>query len=140
MQNILATAAFLAASLFVAAPAQAQPACRDCGVVRSVQQIDQRGGSSGGGAVIGGVLGGVLGHQIGSGRGNTAATIAGAAGGAIVGNEVERNRNSSTSWEVRIRMDSGDSRTFHYSSRPQVREGDRVRLIDGGRSLALQRN
>ena len=59
---------------------------------------------------------------------------------AIAGNEGERNRNSSTSGEVRSRMDSGDSCTFRYSSSPRVREGDRVRLIDGGRSLALLRN
>ena len=140
MKRALAAIFFVAASLVLAVPALAQSGCHDCGVVRSVQQIEQKGGSSGGGAVIGGVLGGVLGHQIGSGRGNTVATIAGAAGGAVVGNQVERNRNSSTSWEVRIRMDSGNVRTFHYSSPPSVREGDRVRLVDGGRSLARIRN
>ncbi len=140
MKHALAAMMLCAASLVVALPAWAQPGCRECGVVRSIQQIDQKGGSSGGGAVIGGVLGGVLGHQIGSGRGNTAATIAGAAGGAVVGNEVERNRNSSTSWEVRIAMDSGDWRTLRYSSPPAVRDGDRVRLVDNGRSLKLIRN
>lgn len=126
----------------IPAPAMAPPpppACRDCGVVRSIRLIEEKGGSSGGGAVIGGVLGGVLGHQIGSGRGNTAATIAGAAGGAIVGNEVERNRNSKSYWEVRVAMDSGNSRTLQYSSQPYAREGDRVRLINGGRSLEVIR-
>jgi outer membrane lipoprotein SlyB len=140
MKNALAAITWFAASLMLAGSAQAQSGCRDCGVVRSVQQIQQKGGSSGGGAVIGGVLGGVLGHQIGSGRGNTVATIAGAAGGAVVGNEVERNRNSTTSWEVGVRMDSGNWRTLRYSSPPRVREGDRVRLVNGGRSLALIRN
>lgn len=140
MKRALAATFFVASSLVLAVPALAQSGCRDCGVVRSVQQIEQKGGSSGGGAVIGGVLGGVLGHQIGSGRGNTVATIAGAAGGAVVGNEVERNRNTKTSWEVRIRMDSGNVRTFHYSSQPWAREGDRVQLVDGGRSLARIRN
>ena len=61
-------------------------------------------------------------------------------GGAVVGNEVERNRNTKTSWEVRIAMDSGDWRTLRYSAQPVVREGDRVRLVDNGRSLALVRN
>ena len=139
MKHALAAMTLFAASL-VALPALAQQGCRDCGVVRSIQQVEQKGGSSGGGAVIGGVLGGVLGHQIGSGRGNTVATIAGAAGGAVVGNEVERNRNTKTSWEVRIAMDSGDWRTLRYSAQPVVREGDRVRLVDNGRSLALVRN
>ncbi|MEO6928197.1 MAG: glycine zipper 2TM domain-containing protein [Casimicrobiaceae bacterium] len=135
MKNVLTAISMLALTYFVAGAAIAQPACRECGVVRAVHQVDQKGGSSGGGAVIGGVLGGVLGHQLGSGRGNTVATIAGAAGGAVVGNEVERNRNSSTYWEVRIAMDSGRSRTFTYSSPPDVREGDRVRLVDDGRRL-----
>lgn len=140
MKSALTAFTFLVASFAVAGTALAQPRCHDCGIVRSVQAIEHKGGSSGGGAVIGGVLGGVLGHQIGSGRGNTVATIAGAAGGAIVGNQVERNRNASTSWEVRIRMDAGQSRTFQYSARPDVREGDRVRLVDGGRRLARIRD
>ncbi|HEY7904296.1 MAG TPA: glycine zipper 2TM domain-containing protein [Casimicrobiaceae bacterium] len=120
-------------------PPPRPPSCGDCGVVQSIRYIEEKGGSSGGGAVIGGVLGGVLGHQIGSGRGNTAATIAGAAGGALVGNEVERNRNSKAYWEVRVAMDGGNTRTFQYSAQPYAREGDRVRLINGGRSLEVMR-
>ncbi len=123
----------------MAPPPPRPPSCGDCGVVQSIRYIEEKGGSSGGGAVIGGVLGGVLGHQIGSGRGNTAATIAGAAGGALVGNEVERNRNSKAYWEVRVVMDGGNTRTFQYSAQPYAREGDRVRLINGGRSLEVMR-
>jgi outer membrane lipoprotein SlyB len=122
----------------VGAPPQPPRAvCNDCGVVRGVRLVEEKGGSSGGGAVIGGVLGGVLGHQVGSGRGNTVATIAGAAGGAIVGNEVEKNRNTKSYWEVRVAMDTGNTRTFQYSSQPYAREGDRVRLVNGGRSLEV---
>lgn len=140
MKLVVTAISFIAALITIAQPALAQTGCSDCGVVRSVQQVEQKGGSSGGGAILGGVLGGVLGHQIGSGRGNTVATVAGAAGGAVVGNQVERNRNSKTYWEVRIRMDSGNTRSFHYSSAPSVREGDRVRLIDNGRRLERIRN
>ena len=140
MKTPLTAGLLVVLAFVIAGSAMAQPACRECGVVRSVRQIDEKGGSSGGGAVIGGVLGGVLGHQLGSGRGNTVATIAGAAGGAIAGNEIERNRNSTTYWEVRIAMDSGHSRTFQYSSPPEVREGDRVRLVDDGRRLRLLNN
>ncbi len=118
-------------------PPPPKPACVDCGVVKSVNAYEQKGGSSGVGAVAGGVVGGVLGHQIGSGRGNTVATIAGAGAGALVGNEVERNHNTKTSWQVVIRMDAGNTRTFTYSSQPTVRSGDRVQLVDGGRRLAL---
>jgi outer membrane lipoprotein SlyB len=120
-----------------APPPPPRAVCNDCGVVRGVRLVEEKGGSSGGGAVIGGVLGGVLGHQVGSGRGNTVATIAGAAGGAIVGNEVEKNRNTKSYWEVRVAMDTGNTRTFQYSSQPYAREGDRVRLVNGGRSLEV---
>jgi outer membrane lipoprotein SlyB len=149
MQTVRSGIAILAVAgtLLCSAAASAQqmqpsppPVCGDCGVVQNVRQVQQQGQSSGAGAVVGGVLGGVLGHQIGSGRGNTVATIAGAAGGAVVGNEVEKNRNTSTHWEVSLTMDSGQPRTFTYSSQPSVRPGDHVKLIDGGRRLALLAN
>lgn len=120
--------------------ALAQSPCTDCGVVQSVRANEVKGSTSGVGMVAGGVLGGVLGHQIGSGRGNTVATIAGAAGGAYVGNKVEQNKNTKTQWSVGIKMDSGQQRTFVYSNQPTVREGDRVKLVDGGRRLALVAN
>jgi len=122
------------------APAAAPAKCTDCGVVQSVRLVEEKGQSSGVGMVAGGVLGGVLGHQIGSGRGNTVATIAGAAGGAYVGNEVEKNKNKKSYWSVAIRMDSGQNRTFTYSNQPTVHEGERVKLVDGGRRLALVAN
>ena len=90
--------------------------------------------------VAGGVLGGVLGHQIGSGRGNTVATVAGAGLGAVAGNQVEKNVNTKTKWSISIRMDNGTLRTFNYSSNPSVVAGDRVKLIDGGKRLALVAN
>jgi outer membrane lipoprotein SlyB len=115
----------------------AQPACTDCGVVQSIRQVEQQGQASGVGMVAGGVVGGVLGHQIGSGRGNTVATIAGAGVGAYAGNQVEKNAKRTSSWSVAIRMDAGQTRTFTYSAKPAVREGERVKLVDGGRRLAL---
>jgi outer membrane lipoprotein SlyB len=126
------------------AAAQSQPppprVCGDCGVVASVRQVQQQGQSSGVGMVAGGVLGGVLGHQIGSGRGNTVATIAGAGVGAVAGNEIEKSHKTKTSWTVSIRMDAGNTRTLTYSNQPAVREGDRVKLVNGGRQLALIAN
>jgi outer membrane lipoprotein SlyB len=122
----------------VAAVAQT-PKCTSatCGVVQSVQYVEQKGSGSGVGLVAGGVVGGVLGHQIGSGRGNTAATILGAGAGAYAGNEIEKNRNKKSYWTVGIRMDNGQSRTFTYSNQPTVHQGERVMLLDGGRRLAL---
>ena len=129
-----------AASVVFASAASAQSSCQDCGVVQSVNSFQQQGQSSGVGMVAGGVLGGVVGHQIGSGRGNTVATIAGAGLGAAAGNQVEKNTKTKTSWAVSIRMDNGALRTFNYSSRPSVVAGDRVKLVDGGKRLALVAN
>ena len=132
----------LAAVLFAAglSPALAQTKCTDCGVVQSIRFIEEEGKSSGLGAVAGGVVGGVLGHQIGGGTGKTVATVAGAAGGAYVGNKVEKNKNKSAYWSVAIRMDSGTTKTFSYTSQPTVKEGERVKLVDGGKRLALVAN
>ena len=131
-QIVFLAVAFAAGPLFAQAPK-----CTDCGVVQSIRANEVKGSTSGVGMVAGGVLGGVLGHQIGSGRGNTVATVAGAAGGAYVGNKVEQNRNTKTQWSVGIKMDGGQQRTFIYSSQPTVHEGDRVKLVDGGKRLAL---
>ena len=125
------------ASVVLASTALAQSPCQDCGVVQSVNAVAQQGQSSGVGMVAGGVLGGVVGHQIGSGRGNTVATIAGAGLGAAAGNQVEKNTKTRTSWSVAIRMDNGALRTFSYSAQPAVVAGDRVKLVDGGKRLAL---
>ena len=119
---------------------RAQANCADCGRVQSVRYVEQKGEGSGLGAVAGGVLGGVLGHQIGSGRGNTVATIAGAGAGAYAGHQVEKSAKSTSYWSVAIKMDGGNTRTFTYSSKPTVQEGERVKLVDGGKRLALLAN
>ena len=142
MRNIRnGLAARLATLVLTALPmaAVAQPKCTSstCGVVQHVQYVEQKGEGSGLGMIAGGVVGGVLGHQIGSGRGNTAATIIGAGAGAYGGHQVEKNLKKTHHWNVTIRMDNGQTRTFTYSSQPAAHEGERVRLVDGGRRLAL---
>ena len=132
-------ACFTACGLMTAGGALAA-GCKDCGKVTSIRYVEEKGESSGLGAVAGGVVGGVLGHQIGSGRGNTVATVAGAAGGAYAGNKIEKNRNKKAYWSVDIKMDSGNTRTFTYSQQPSVHEGERVKLVDGGKRLALVSN
>jgi outer membrane lipoprotein SlyB len=136
---IIAAAIVGGTTAFAQAPAVSPAAsqCTDCGIVQAVRVNEVKGSTSGVGMVAGGVLGGVLGHQVGGGTGKTVATVAGAAGGAFVGNKVEQNRNTKSQWSVVIKMDGGQQRTFVYSSQPTVREGDRVKLVDGGRRLAL---
>src|SRR5258705_10450123 len=142
MKAFLARIVFVtAASAAFASAGQAQapapPTCQSCGVVKAITSYQQKGEASGVGLVAGGVVGGVVGHQSGSGRGNTVATIAGAGLGAVAGNQIEKNTKTKTMWSVAIRMDNGATRTFNYSSAPAVGVGDRVKLIDGGKRLAL---
>ncbi|MQR01213.1 outer membrane lipoprotein [Glaciimonas soli] len=111
---------------------QQQPAiCKSCGHVESVQAVQHAAQSSVGvGTAAGALLGGVLGHQVGHGNGNTLATIAGAVGGGFAGTEVERRARSTTTYEVRVRMENGQLRTFPQSSQ-QWQAGDAVRVEHG---------
>ena len=121
-------------------PVPSGGACIECGVVKSVKRVEQKGQASGVGAVAGGVIGGVIGHQFGSGRGNTAATIAGAGAGAYAGHQVEKNRNKRMYWIVQVRMDNGTTRQYSFNNKPEFRENDRVKSLDEGRRLALVAN
>jgi outer membrane lipoprotein SlyB len=141
MIRTIALASAFAASLCTAGGAFAATTCNnDCGVVQSMRYVEEKGKGSGLGLVAGGVAGGVLGHQIGSGRGNTVATIAGAGVGAYAGNQVEKSVKTKKYWAVAIKMDNGTTRNFTYTNQPSVHEGERVKLLDGGKRLALVAN
>jgi outer membrane lipoprotein SlyB len=122
-----------------AAPAPAASSCDTCGSVTSVQYVEKKGEGSGAGLVAGGVVGGVLGHQIGSGRGNTAATIVGAGVGAYAGNQVEKNVKKKSYYVVTVALDNGGKKSITSSSKPAVKKGDRVKIVDGSQ-LALLAN
>ena len=108
-------------------PATTQSYSHTYGVVDSIDVI--RANDPGiAGTVIGGVIGGVLGNQVGGGRGKTAATIAGAAGGAVVGHEVEKNRQSQDQYQVRVRLDRGSFQTITQNNITDLHVGNRVRI------------
>ena len=111
----------------------AQPAriCQDCGRVESVQPVRTQADPSGVGVVGGAVVGGLLGNQVGGGTGRTLATIAGAVGGGYAGNEVEKRTRTANTYQVRVKMENGQSRNFPFNSQPNWRQGDRVRVVDG---------
>ncbi|HEX8614758.1 MAG TPA: glycine zipper 2TM domain-containing protein [Telluria sp.] len=115
--------------------AAAEPAgerwCTHCGNIESVREITQRAQGSGLGAAGGAVLGGLLGNQVGGGNGRKLATVAGAVGGAVVGNQVEGSLKATRSYEIRVRLDDGGSRTFHQQSAAGWRTGDRVKVVNG---------
>ncbi|MES2019249.1 MAG: glycine zipper 2TM domain-containing protein [Pseudomonadota bacterium] len=117
--------------LAAAAPEHPRNWCGNCGNVESVREIKTRAQGSGVGAVGGAVLGGLLGNQVGGGNGRKLATVAGAVGGAVVGNQVEGNMKASISYEVRVRLDDGNHRTFHLQNQNGFSSGDRVKVVDG---------
>ena len=121
------------------ATAPAAKPCDTCGSVESVRYVEQKGEGSGAGLIAGGVVGGVLGHQIGSGRGNTAATIIGAGAGAYAGNQVEKNMKKKSYYVVTVALDTGGKKSITSSSKPALKQGDRVKIVDGSR-LALLAN
>jgi outer membrane lipoprotein SlyB len=113
------------------ARAQAPAICYDCGRVEAVNAVQTQAVPSGVGMIAGGVVGGLLGNQVGGGNGKKIATVAGAVGGGYAGHEIEKRTRSTTTYEVRVRMEDGRTRTFPYNSQPQWSSGDRVRVVDG---------
>ncbi len=105
------------------------------GVVDSIQLIpaERTSSSPGVGAVLGGVVGGILGNQVGGGTGRSVATVAGAVGGAVVGNQIEqRNRGQTVdSYQVSVRLNSGNYQTFQRDNIADLRPGSRVRIDNG---------
>lgn len=113
------------------AVAQAPSICESCGHIESVDAIQQPGKPSGLGVVAGAVLGGALGNQVGGGNGRKLATVAGVVGGGFAGNEIEKRTRTTTTYQVRVRMEDGTVRSFPYDTAPSWHAGDRVRVING---------
>ena len=105
-------------------------ACNNCGVVTDMKTVTVKGEGTGLGAVAGGVLGGVLGHQVGGGRGKDVATVAGAAGGAYAGHQVEKNAKSKTQYQVIVKLETGETRTFTYNAASAYKVGDKIKIVD----------
>lgn len=114
------------------APAATKPprkaACPDCGKVVSVNVVEKKGESGPIGLIGGGVAGALLGHQVGRGTGKDLATIAGAAGGAYAGHVAEEKIRSKKVWVVRVRLDSGEERSFEMEQDPGFGAGTPVRV------------
>jgi len=118
-------------------PPPPPPPCMNCGVVEAVNPIQQQAPTSGVGAAAGALLGGVLGHQVGGGNGKTLATIAGAVGGGLAGNAVEKNKNTTTGYEIIVRMEDGSRQRFIIKEQ-RWRSGDHVRVDNGNLSASNQ--
>lgn len=116
------------------APAPTAQACRNCGVVESIRQVQVPVKDNSDhlvGTIAGGVAGGVVGNQFGGGSGKTALTVLGAVGGALAGREVERNirqQQTVTHYELTVRMNDGSSRQFRSAQPFAFASGDHVRV------------
>lgn len=120
----------------LASPVAQAPVCQTCGTVESVTPVRHAGQGSGVGAVAGGLVGGLLGNQIGGGSGRTLATVAGAVGGGYAGNYIEKNHKSYTTYQMRVRMQDGSTRTVTQGTAvaagsPVRVEGNRLRVVAG---------
>jgi outer membrane lipoprotein SlyB len=103
------------------------------GQVTAINAVQSAQPTNGLGAIGGALAGGLAGTQIGNGRGKTAATIIGAIGGGLAGNQIEHAVHKTTTYQVQVRMNDGNVRTFNYDAAPGVSIGERVRV--SGESL-----
>ncbi|MBB1625325.1 glycine zipper 2TM domain-containing protein [Achromobacter sp. UMC71] len=118
------------------APAAQPPAqaCRTCGVVETIRQVQVPVKDNSDhlvGTIAGGAVGGVVGNQFGGGNGKTALTVLGAVGGALAGREVERNirqQQTVTHYELTVRMNDGSARQFRSAQPFAFASGDHVRV------------
>ncbi|MBC7945542.1 MAG: glycine zipper 2TM domain-containing protein [Burkholderiales bacterium] len=105
--------------------------CDNCGVVSSVDVIQEAGEGSGLGAVAGAVGGGLLGNQIGGGSGKKIATVAGILGGGLAGHQIEKQVKKTTRYDILVKMETGGYRTFTEATDPGLASGDKVK-VEGG--------
>jgi outer membrane lipoprotein SlyB len=111
--------------------AKADKACVGCGKVLSVKVVEKDGESTPVGMVAGGVAGALLGNQIGKGTGRTVATVAGAAGGAYAGHKIEQKVRSVKTWQVAVRFDNGEEKTYGFDKDPGFTAGTAVKASNG---------
>lgn len=118
-------------SAAAATPARTSRICNNCGTVAAVNRIEVKGEGGYLGTLGGGVVGALLGSQIGNGKGRTAAQIAGALGGAYAGHVIEGNVRKSYHYEVLVRLQNGATQTVTFTTEPDYRVGDSVKINDG---------
>jgi outer membrane lipoprotein SlyB len=116
-------------------PPRAPEICNTCGEIRSITAIQERGEGTGVGGAIGALVGGIAGNQVGGGSGKKIATVAGAIGGAVLGNNIEKNRNGTTYYEVVIAMESGQQQVINVPDANGINVGSRVHVQGGNITL-----
>ena len=101
--------------------------CADCGTVLTTNRKDEKGSGTAG-TVVGGVGGAVAGNVIGH---NTTSTVLGGVGGAVAGNLIGKKLTRKKIWSVQVKMDNGSVQDVDFTSDPNFRQGERVRVSNG---------
>lgn len=83
--------------------------------VCTTQPIITQSPNSGAGTVMGALAGGAMGNAIGDGGGRALATMIGLVGGAMIGNNIEGNRNQVQNVQQCGTQTSYENRTTHYN-------------------------
>lgn len=83
--------------------------------VCSTQPMITEAPGSGAGAVMGALAGGAMGNAIGDGGGRALATVIGLVGGAMIGNNIEGNRQQVQNVQQCGTQVSYENRTSHYN-------------------------
>ena len=94
------------------------PVVQQVGVPQQVcttQPMITQAPPSGAGAVMGALAGGAMGNAIGDGGGRALATMIGLVGGAMVGNNIEGNRNQVQNVQQCGTQTTYENRTTHYN-------------------------
>lgn len=97
------------------------------GKVESIKKTDTAADASGVGAVAGAVAGGALGN-VASKKNKTLSTVIGAVAGGVAGHYGEKYLKKTSSWEVIVKMTTGERRTVNLTVEPEFKVGDTVTL------------
>jgi outer membrane lipoprotein SlyB len=106
------------------------PACAECGTVTGIREVEKPR-KVGAGTATGALIGGVLGYAVGGSGHRAAGTVVGAAGGAVAGNVIENRAGENRTFEIGVQFDDGSSRVITQDSHPSLRQGSRVKLVNG---------
>ena len=109
------------------------------GTVVSVRPVKITEDSAPVGTIAGAAVGGLLGSQIGHGSGRTLGAVVGAVGGGMAGNAIEHKMNDHDGEEITVRLDNGSTVAVVQGGSADLRPGDRVKVLSGGRSARVQR-
>lgn len=120
-----------AAPAHAAGTAPAGTYCGSCGVIEAVREIKKPRPTTGAAMVAGAASGAVLGYQVSGGSGRDLMAVLGLLLGALSGNQMQKEANSTKTYEITVRFDDGSTRVLTELNPPAWKAGDPVKIING---------